>query len=452
MARLNFHRLWDAARKNPWLFFLALSFPLSLSRFINAILTGWNHFAGELLASFPFYFLLKNYNPALYESLGSGPWFPETWAYGPVHHFWLFPLTWLFTSVESFFRSLLILYTGLIIGVLCLLYNRIKQNKSYLFFFAYFSIALGSLGLVDNMVQRNIELLEFSLIVFAFLCLRRNREYSAGMLLSFAAMSKVYPIIFFPYLLAKRKFKAVFAFLITFIVIAVITQFTLDWSKYQLFQPSQLEAMGIPSLSSGFPSTVLENISQVRGSFYTFILTFFADIDMTQFVPEVTYRVKNFLVPNLIFFIFAVFILILSFYFFYKTGKRGDLLLEFSITPLVILLIHPHINPHYYIFTILALISIMKIFAYDLDRFRLSLLTRIFLFSIYVVTLLSLASIVPLIVYEKIFPLTNTAFHYFTTYSIFAPATFILWMILLWFYWNDYKTKEKECGIHSVSH
>ena len=94
----------------------------------------------------------------------------------------------------------------------------------------------------------------------------------------------------------------------------------------------------------------------------------------------------------------------------------------------------------------------MKIFAYDLDRFRLSLLTRIFLFSIYVVTLLSMASIVPLIVYEKIFPLTNTAFHYFTTYSIFAPATFILWMILLWFYWNDYKTKEKECGIHSVSH
>jgi len=197
------------------IFFLPF-FPISIYRFYLAIHRGWNSYTGELFANFPFYILLPHYNPILHQRLtDSGQiWFTDSWFYGPVHHFWLFPATFFFQSIDIFFHTLLIFYACLIIFVAFQLYKAIKENTGPVFFIAYFTIFLGSFQLLDNLQMRNVELLEFSLIIFAYLCLRKNRDYAAGSLLCFAAMAKLFPFIFLPYLLIKKDLSVSSVFLL----------------------------------------------------------------------------------------------------------------------------------------------------------------------------------------------------------------------------------------------
>jgi len=425
-------------------------FSISLWRFINAIFLSFNSYKGELLANFPFFFRLKYYNPLLYHSIITNapnrPWFENTWFYGPIHHLWLFPLT-LVSSVEQFFNLLLIFYVCLTICILFVFYNTVKKNKDYLFLITFFTVALGSFALLDNLIQRNVELLEFSLIIISFLCLTKKREYVAGSLLCVASMAKLFPFIFLPYLLIKKKFKAFFGFLITFIIIVAITQITLNWRNYQLFTPTVAQHHGLPILNTILGNNYFTEISHVRGSLYTFILSFFANIDMGKSIPIITYKIDNFFIPNSAFLILALLILMLTFYLLYKTSKEGDLLYEYSIVSLVMLLIYPRYNPHYYIFTILSFVTILRTLTYDLDTYRLSLLTKIIVFFIYIFSLLFLGNLIPFSVYNKILPLKNVAFHYFSTYSLFGLGTFILWCLIIWFYWRNYKTniiKAKE--------
>ncbi len=230
----------DKIKEKPLLFFLSLFFPISIWRFVTAIMLGWKAYNGELLANFPLFFRLKYYNLSLYNSfltnfpdiqnailaksdVAGTVWFLKTWFYGPIHHLWLFPLTFFANSIDLFFRLLLIFYVCLIIGVLFLLYNAVKKNRDYLFLIAYFTITLGSFALLDNLTQRNVELFEFSLITIAYLYLKKNCDYIGGSLLCFAAMAKLLPFIFFPYLLIKKNFKAAISFLVTFVVIVIFS-------------------------------------------------------------------------------------------------------------------------------------------------------------------------------------------------------------------------------------
>ena len=434
------------AKANILLLFLVLFFPISILNFVFAILNSWNSYGCEFLANFPFWFLLKSYNPSLYQSVltnptGRGPWFPDTWFYGPVHHLWVFPLTFFIHSANLFFHSMLIIYTFLILCVVFLLYKAIRKDKDYLFLVAYLTVVLGFSQLLSNLRQRNIELLEFCLIIVAYLCLRKNRDYAAGSLLCFASMSKLLPFIFLPYLLVKKRFKAVMGFLNTFIIIAYIAQITLGWQHWLFFNPHRMKVFGFPLVEDIITGReYFHQVSQNTSGLPSFVLMFFAKINMVKPVPVVTYKVENFLVPNLIYIASAFFIFILSFYLLYKTGKKANLFYEFSIVSLVMLLVSTHANPHYYIFTIFAFISILRMYSYDLKNYHLTKGPKILIFSAFVLFLLFIGNLVPFPISNKILFLKDMAFNYFATYNFFVIISLILWCFMLWIYYIDYKT------------
>jgi len=158
---------------------------------------------------------------------------------------------------------------------------------------------------------------------------------------------------------------------------------------------------------------------------------------MEHYVPIITYRIQNFIVPNLIYLFFFLLIILLSFYLMYKKGDKGDLLQEFAIVSLMMFLIFPRANPHYYIFNLFAFICILRIYS---NNHWMSVGQKISVFFIYIFSLLIMGSLLPLQFYDKIFPLRNSAFHYFTTYSLFGLGTFITWCLMIWIYSSSKKS------------
>ena len=391
----------------------------------------------------PVFFLLKYYNPLLRSELLNfinvdQEWFFfKSWVYGPVHNLWLLPLVFSVHSVALIFRCLLIFYVLLTFLVSLLLCKALIKNKDLLFFVAFFTIILGSFSILENFAQRNVELLEFSLIIVAYLCLRKNRDFMAGVFLCLAAMAKLLPIIFFPYLLVKRRSRAAIGFITALLVIIALTQLTLGWQNWAMLDAKVMREGGVAlELDQFLGKTYFTPISQARGSFYTFILSFFAKIDMSSYIPKVTYN--NFLIPNWIYIIFSLIFIITTFLLFYVTGRRGNLFYEFAIVLLLMLLISHHTNPHYYIFTLLAFMSILKFYTYDMSSHKLSYPVRLLLFLSFVFSLLATGHLIPFSLYQRILHLKNSAFHYFSTYGIFGIATFILWWVVIWIYWLDY--------------
>ena len=423
--------------------FLVIFFPFSLLKLAATIFYGWNSFGGEFQANFPFYLFLKDYNLPLYDSLNNyswgGPGFSKTWFYGPIHHLWLFPLTLFFHSMTPFYRLLLIFYICLFICCVVLIFNSIKKDNSVLFFIAYLTVVFGSFQLMENLRQRNVELLEFFLIGIAYLFLQRKRDFAGGALLCLAAMAKLFPFIFLPYLIIKKRFKAVVGFLITFIIIAIITQMTLRWQNWQLLNPDCAKDHGFPMVDTLLGRNCFQPVQHTACSLPTLVLMFFAKIDMSRYMPIITYRIDNFFIPNMIYLLLAILIAALTFYLFYRTGKKADLFQEFSLICLTMLLVSSHCNPHYYIFTIFAYISILKTYSYDLDKYELSLFSKIFMFGVYILSLFLMGNLIPFQLYEKLLPLKNIAFHYFVTYNLFVFGTVILWCIMMWIYYMNYR-------------
>ncbi|MBI2027041.1 MAG: DUF2029 domain-containing protein [Deltaproteobacteria bacterium] len=416
---------------------LASFFPLALLRIYNAIMKGWIFFSGELACLFPFAHKLHSYNPSLYKSLlldlnrDSPRYLMEStqWFYGPIHHLWLFPLTYFAPSVSWFFNPLLVFYLVLIFLLLFLLYRSLFDTRNIVLLLAFMTIALGSMQMSENLVQRNVELLEVSLIIIAYLCIKNNKHMLGGGILGLAAMAKFLPFLFVPYLLVKRKTKAVVGFLIVFICIAVLGQLVLGWENNELFTSWQkLHRFGAPLTALGGQPYIVP-ISHLRGSFYTFILSFFASIDMSSYIPIVTYKINDFIFPNILFFILSGIIFFSSFYLFYKK-KNGDLFFEFSIVGLLMLLLSPRTNPHYYIFSLFAFLSVFKFLVSS--KYKLSSSSFTFIGGLFFLLLLLMGHLIPFSVYEIIFPLENAAFHYFSTYSIFGMGAFLLWCLMMY--------------------
>ena len=268
----NIDRILKKIRENIFLISISLFFPVALLRFIKAINEGWGRFSGEFKASFPLAYFLPSYNPDLYNSLltstsAGGVYFPDTpiWHYGPIHHFWLYPLTLFIKNFETFMNSVFIIYLFLIIIGFSLLYQALTNKKNIYFLIAFWTIILGCFQMNDNLLQRNIELLELFLIIVAFWCLTHKIDFLGGIVLCFAAMAKLFPFIFFPYLLIKRKFKSAFGFMLAFVIIFIATQLILGWENSNLLRGGQAQKYGLPSVSSLLGEAYFAPIHPQRG-------------------------------------------------------------------------------------------------------------------------------------------------------------------------------------------
>jgi uncharacterized membrane protein len=85
--------------------------------------------------------------------------------------------------------------------------------------------------LYEALTQRTIELFELMLLFAAYALHRRNRDAACGVAIGTAAMAKFLPLIYLPWFVLKRKWRALAASLAVIVPIAVITQFVLGWQN-----------------------------------------------------------------------------------------------------------------------------------------------------------------------------------------------------------------------------
>jgi hypothetical protein len=229
---------------------IALVFLYGLTRFLSsALLPALQRLTGDFSAAFP--------SGAL---IWLRPDFPRTnvigdtagmWNYGPVMHAVTLPLflapTW--SAVAPLWAVMnLLMLAACFAGLVGLVPGRA-------------SLTYGSLALLATMwllfqplatcfAQGNIEIAELLMLVLAFRLMAAGRFDAASVWVGVAVMTKFLPAGFIGWLVLKRRWRAAAVGTATMLVIAVITAFTLGWSRSVTLGESAPLAVG--SNMSGF--------------------------------------------------------------------------------------------------------------------------------------------------------------------------------------------------------
>jgi hypothetical protein len=194
------------------------------------------NFYGDFLASFPSWQLsvlfrrLDLYNGSLAEewALKFGGGHP-LWHYGPVEHLVTLPL-FAFSDLRSAYTAWLIANYAFLIGILALAFRVFDCGRSKWVWWSLGAIAVLNYGpLYEALTQRNIEIFELLLIFAAFELMLRGHETTSGAVIGLAAMTKFLPLIFLPYFVVKRRFRALASSMIAIALIAIATQAVFGW-------------------------------------------------------------------------------------------------------------------------------------------------------------------------------------------------------------------------------
>lgn len=194
------------------------------------------NFYGDFLASFPSWRLsvllhrLDLYKGSLAEEwadhFGGGH---PLWHYGPVEHLVTLPL-FAFSDLRSAYTAWLFANYAFLIGILVLAFRVFDCGRSKWVWRSLAAIAVLNYGpFYEALTQRNIEIFELLLIFAAFELMLRRREAASGAVMGLAAMTKFLPLIFLPYFVVKRRFRALASSMITIALITIATQAVFGW-------------------------------------------------------------------------------------------------------------------------------------------------------------------------------------------------------------------------------
>jgi Glycosyltransferase family 87 len=191
------------------------------------------NFYGDFLASFP--------SPQISAMLGRLDLFrgslAEQWAtnyigsprplwhYGPVQHLITLPL-FLFADLPAAYRAWLFA-TYAFLAVIFAIAAMVFEWRGW-----FWIAAIGALNygpMYEALTQRNVEIFELMLILAAFALLQRGRALTAGVLIGVAAMAKFLPLIFLPYFVVRRMWRALAGSLLAIVPIAIATELLLGW-------------------------------------------------------------------------------------------------------------------------------------------------------------------------------------------------------------------------------
>jgi hypothetical protein len=412
---------------------------VAMLRVGGAVISTWNIYAGELLAAFPGHLVLDRLNPQLYAE-APVPWVPSTWEgarawfYGPFHHIAYLPLLAVAPSMAALWHSLLLIQ---IVAVTVLLAavartdQEVRDGRRLLFFLLLCGLAFNQFAVLDNLRQRNTELLEFALLLGALWALSRAREMSGGAMMALAGLTKLLPMVFFLLIPARGLKRAFAGYAGAALAVVLLAQLLLGWQNYVLFQPRVATSHGFPTVAAVRGEQPLTEPSDQRGSLYTFVLSPFYDIEFLpgHSSPTVRRAASNFLVPNLLFEGLVLFILGATIVAIRRTGN--DWLFAFGLLGCVTLLASPRTNPHYYVFPLFGVFWFARRF---LDRAESGRFDRadVALAAALGAVLLAFGSLVPLGVVDRLFGLVPaTYFSMLAVYGIQGAATFSLWALLL---------------------
>ena len=213
------------------------------------------NFYGDFLASFPSWRLsvllgrLDLFDGSLSKKwtyyFGSDP----LWHYGPVEHLVTLPL-FAFPDLRSAYRAWLYANYAFLIAIAVLAASLFLRGLRRWIALAICAIVMFNYSQIYvALAQRVIEIFELLLIFIAFALLRRGRELTAGLVIGVAAMTKFLPLIFLPYFLVKRMWRALAGSLLAIVPIAVATEIVFGWrhsgTVFQLLHPQSVGAVGL---------------------------------------------------------------------------------------------------------------------------------------------------------------------------------------------------------------
>jgi Glycosyltransferase family 87 len=195
-----------------------------------------NNFYGDFLASFPSWQASVALGRMdLYTGSLSEEWsfrfrgeHEPVWHYGPVEHLVTLPL-FAFPTLKSAYMAWLFVNYAFLAGIAILAVRLFDPGHSALTITATLAAVLNFNPLYEALVQRNIEILELLMVLMAYALWRKGRLGWCGVVIGLAAMTKFLPLIFLPYFVVKRKWRALAGALAAIVPIALVTEAVLGW-------------------------------------------------------------------------------------------------------------------------------------------------------------------------------------------------------------------------------
>jgi len=219
------------------------------------------NFYGDFLASFPAWKVallcgrLDLYRGSL--SMRWGP--PPLWSYGPVQHIVTLPLLAFPTLRSAYVAWLFVNFVFVAVAIAA----AARMTGSALVAIVMF---LNFNPLYEALTQRTIELFELMLLFAAYAWYRRRAESACGFAIGTAAMAKFLPLIYLPWLVLKRRYRAAAAALAVIVPVTIATQLVLGWQNSTIFKQLRQGSFLDSGLNQSLAGAVIRVLQVTRSS------------------------------------------------------------------------------------------------------------------------------------------------------------------------------------------
>ena len=428
---------------------------IALVRLINRLSISWVEFKGDFLCGFPYYFKLDQINPSLYQSVKAYSYssFENGWYYGPVHHFFHYILILASDNIEFFMRLLLIIYILLIVYILIKFAKETTTYNKHIFTVYIFALTFGSFAFLENLQQRNIELLELILLIAMYIALKHKKWIQSSLYLSLTIFAKLIPAIYMLLFLKYKNRSQITSFFVFSAILILLTSYSLDWNKWLIiYYPSGVEAkyyakhlnylhdfyglfIHFESIQEFMNSPFIlmaNNLEEKNvlhtfgGSFYQFIVALFTPITFQKSGLNFS-LLESYLLPN------SLFIIILLISFFtsvYYINKSKSHLFTIATTALLMLLVLPLSHPYYYVFNLLSLFYITRQL-FCLRNSKKGQKPFIAGIIAFIIINIMLCNFIPVSFIDSIFQI-KSSIEIISIYGVFGFATLLLLILTLY--------------------
>jgi len=227
----------------------------------------------DFLTAFPNFKISNFFNkPYLFDGSLAEQWMGEQyWQYGPLHQILSLPL-YLYSSIDDvtafLFFFLLFLYLGTVLSFYRFTRASLKIDTRLVLLIL---ITIVSYPFLSALNQRNFEIIEVSLVVFAMYSYSRSNYFAAGALLGAATGIKYLPGILLLPLILERNWKALRGFCLVVVPQLIFVQLYLGWeNSFTIKLLTEGEEITLP-LRQGLADVILRATGGSSGGNYNLI-------------------------------------------------------------------------------------------------------------------------------------------------------------------------------------
>ena len=264
--------------------------------------------------------------------------------YGIIFTFILVPFTYLPNFILNFVFLFLTLYWSLGIWKLIIDYLDINNfNKKEINYLIFFSFLLIFRALLYNFGMQQLTVLLLFAILYSLILIHKGKYIKASILISIVTAIKIIPIVFLPYLIYRKEFKAsIYFVLFTILFLFFVPVLFLGLDKTLLFLDTWINVL-IPSSDIIRPTA--KEIGRGAHDLNVWLLTLLSEtkgnFTYTRNIISLSYEQTQIIVNLVRFFLISLTLYFLNTKPFQKAKNKINILWEISYITLIIPLIFP---------------------------------------------------------------------------------------------------------------